>query len=90
MSDNSGLRYMFSQPNLNAKQARWLATLSEFEFKIRYIKGKKNKVVDALSRRVQVNHIAAMSSYGKNLQDQNLHARQKDEKYKELRHRLQW
>lgn len=61
MSDNSGLRYLFDQPNLNTRQAKWLATLSEFDFKIRYIKGKENRVVDALSRRVQVNHIATMS-----------------------------
>ena len=42
MSNHSGLRYLFDQPNLNAMQARWLANLSEFEFKIRYIKGKEN------------------------------------------------
>jgi len=45
-----GLRYLFDQPNLNARQARWLATISEFDFEIRYIKGKENKVADALSR----------------------------------------
>jgi len=38
MSDHSGLRYLFDQPNLNVMQARWLATLSEFNFEIRYIK----------------------------------------------------
>ena len=43
--------------------------LSEFDFWIRYIKGKENKVVDALSRRIHVNHITTMSSYGPNLQD---------------------
>ena len=40
MSDHSGLRYLFDQPNLNVKQARWLAMHSEFEFEIGYIKGK--------------------------------------------------
>jgi len=63
MSDHSGLRYLFDQPNMNARQARWLATISEFDFEIRYIKGKENNVVDALSRRVQVNHMSTMSSY---------------------------
>jgi len=57
MSDHSGIRYLFDQPNLISKKARWLDTLSEFYFKIKYIKGKENRVVDALSRRVQVNHI---------------------------------
>jgi len=69
MSDHNGLRYLFEQPNLNSSQARWLAMISEFEFEIRYIKGKENKVVDALSRRIQVNHIETMSSYRTDLKD---------------------
>jgi len=63
MSDHSGLRYLFDQPNLNARQARWLATINEFDFEIKYIKGKENMVANDLSRRIQVNHIATMSSY---------------------------
>lgn len=55
-------------------QARWLATLNEFDFEIRYINGKENMVAYALSKRVQVNHLATMSAYGKDLQDQMLHA----------------
>ena len=31
MSDHSGLRYLFDQDNLNVRQARWLATINEFE-----------------------------------------------------------
>jgi hypothetical protein len=50
--DNSDVKYMFIQPDLNAMQETWLAFLSEFDFKVRHIKGKENKVVDALSRRV--------------------------------------
>ena len=63
MSDHSGLRYLFDQPNLNARQDRWLDTLIEFEFEIKHIKGKEKWVVDALSRRVQMDHISTMSSY---------------------------
>jgi len=69
MSDHSGLRYSFDQPNLNSRKDRWLSTLSEIDFEIKYIKGKENRVVYALRRRVQVNHIATMSSYGTNLQE---------------------
>ena len=43
------LQYLFDQPKLNARQARWMALLSEFDFKIKHIKGKENKVADALS-----------------------------------------
>jgi len=52
MSDQDGLKYLFDQLNLNSRQARWLATLSEFDFEIEYIKGKENKVADYLSKRV--------------------------------------
>ena len=48
MSDHSGLRYLFYHPNLNARQARWLDTFNEFEFEIKYIKGKENQLADAL------------------------------------------
>jgi hypothetical protein len=52
LTDNSGVKYLLNQPDLNAKQARWIAFLSEFEFKVRHIKGKKNKVTNSLRRRV--------------------------------------
>eukprot|EP00253_Pinus_taeda_P002084 PITA_02084 len=47
------------------------------------------RVVDDLSRRVQVNHISVVSSYGTNLQEQTLHTRQHDERYQQLKQRLQ-
>ena len=39
-SDNISLKYLFHQQNLNARQARWLAFLSEYDFEIKHIKGK--------------------------------------------------
>jgi hypothetical protein len=52
LTDNSGVKYLFIQPDLNARKARWLALLSEFDFEVRHIKGKENKVAYVLSRRV--------------------------------------
>ena len=49
MSDNISLNYLFKQHNLNARHARWLSFLSEYDFEIKHIKGKENKVVDSLS-----------------------------------------
>ena len=72
MSDHSGMWYLFDQLNLNDRQAWWLAMISEFDFEIRYIKGKANRVVDALSRQVRVNHLTAMISYGTDLKDRFL------------------
>jgi len=66
MSDHSGLRYLFDQSNLNVRNAIWLATISEYDLEIRYIKGKENRVANALSSRLQVNHITVMGSYGTN------------------------
>ena len=40
MTEHSGLRYMFDQPKINARQARWMDLLSEFDFEIKHIKGK--------------------------------------------------
>ena len=64
LSNHSGLRYLFDQPNLNVKQVIWLDTISELEFEIKYIRGKENIVADALIDRILVNHISVMSSYG--------------------------
>ena len=72
MSDHTGLRYLFDQPNLNARQARWLATLTEFYFEIKYMKRKENQVAYALSRKLQVNHITIISSYEMELHDRIL------------------
>jgi hypothetical protein len=44
MTDHYGLKYLFNQPRLNAKQARWMALMSEFDFEIKHIKGKENNV----------------------------------------------
>jgi hypothetical protein len=34
LTNNSGVKFLFSQPDLNARQARWLAFLSEFDFNV--------------------------------------------------------
>jgi len=52
MSDHSGLRYLFHQPNMNVEQSRWFSTINDFDFEIRYIKGKEKRVTDALSRSI--------------------------------------
>ena len=61
--DHCGLKYLFDQPTLNARQARWIEFLCEFDFEIKHIKGKENKVVDELSRKVQKMHVASLSIF---------------------------
>ena len=48
--DHCGMKYVFEKPTLDAKQAKWLEFLCEFYFEIKHIKGKEDKVVDALER----------------------------------------
>ena len=48
--DNMSLNYLFDQPDLNARKARWLAFLSEYHFKLKHIKGNEKKIDDALSQ----------------------------------------
>jgi hypothetical protein len=67
MTDHSELRYLFDQPKLDVRQARWMALLSEFDFEIKHIKGKENRVVDALSRSMKVVHLAVVSASESNI-----------------------
>jgi hypothetical protein len=62
-TDHIGLKYLFEQPTLNARKTRWMEFLSEYVFDIKHIKGKENKVVDALSRRVHLMHATVISMH---------------------------
>ena len=53
-TDHHPLKYLETQGNLSRRQQRWLEILSEFDFKIEYVRGKWNLVADALSRRVDL------------------------------------
>jgi hypothetical protein len=61
MTDHCGLRHLFDQPKLNARQARWMDLLIKFDFEIKHIKGKENRVVDALSRSIKEIHLEVVS-----------------------------
>ena len=84
MTDNKGLKYMLEQPNLNDRHARWLSFLSEYDFKIQHIKGKENKVVDALSRNSRLNYTAVISTYTIDLEEQLKAGLEQDEIYQNL------
>ena len=46
MIDNKRLKYLLDQPNLNARQARWLDFLKEYNFEVRHIKGKEKNLLN--------------------------------------------
>jgi hypothetical protein len=83
-TDHNGLKYLFDRPTLNAKQSRWLEFLSEYDFEIKHIKGKENKVVDALNIRVHELIGTTISMYQSNLKDKFVEAAKLDLQYMEL------
>jgi hypothetical protein len=49
MTYHYGLKYLFDQLRLNDRQYKWMALIIEFDFEIKHIKWKKNKVAYVLS-----------------------------------------
>jgi hypothetical protein len=88
-TDHHSLKYLFEQPTLNSRQSRWLEFLCEYDFDIKHIKGKENKVVDALNRKVHELHATAISMYRTYIKDRILEAGSVDLQYRDLVAKLQ-
>ena len=63
------LKYLFDQPYLNARKAKWLSFLSEYHFELNHIKGKENKIADALSRRAHMLYEVTLIQIDSDLHD---------------------
>ena len=63
--------------------------LCEFDFEIKHIKGKENKVVDALNKKVQEMHVASLSIFQPYLRQQIINHTAKDEMYVQINDKLQ-
>jgi hypothetical protein len=50
-TDHNSLKYFLEQKDLSECQQKWVTKVHAFDFDIDYVKGKKNIVDDALSRR---------------------------------------
>ena len=50
-TDHQSLKYLFTQPDLNLRQQRWLETIADYNMDIMYTPGKANVMADALSRK---------------------------------------
>jgi hypothetical protein len=53
-TDHKSLRYIFTQPELNLRQRRWLELIKDYNLEVHYHPGKANVVADALSRKSHV------------------------------------
>jgi hypothetical protein len=57
-SDHKSLKYIFTQPDLNLGQRRWLELIKDYDLGTNYHPDKANVVADALSRRSHLNMLA--------------------------------
>jgi hypothetical protein len=74
---------------LNARKTRWLEFLSEYDFDIKHIKGKENKVVDELSRRVHLMHATTVGMHQLGLKRRILNGLVIDQHYLQVKENLQ-
>jgi hypothetical protein len=59
--DRKSLKYLFTQPDSNMRQQRWLELIKDYELEVHYHPGKANVVADALSHKHQCNHLSIQS-----------------------------
>src|SRR3954470_10334173 len=56
-TDHQSLKYLFTQPDLNLRQQRWMEIVADFDLGISYTPGKANVMADASSRKSYCNHL---------------------------------
>jgi hypothetical protein len=81
LTDNSSVKHVFIQHDLNGRQVRQLAFLSEFDFEVRHIKGKENKVVDTLSQRNSEIYEVIINKEENSIEDKIKYGSINDEEY---------
>jgi hypothetical protein len=60
-TDHKSLKYLFTQPDLNMRQQRWLELIKDYELEVHYHPDKANMVADALSRKHRCNYLRVQS-----------------------------
>jgi hypothetical protein len=58
--DHKSLKYIFTQPDLNMRQRRWLEFIMNNKLKVHYHPGKANVVADTLRRKAHCNYLPAV------------------------------
>eukprot|EP00253_Pinus_taeda_P015343 PITA_15343 len=89
LTDHHSLTNYFSQPTLNARQARWMDFLSGFNFDIKHLQGKENRVVDALSRKIRSLYEVSISGWKNSFLDIIKETSDQDAEYQQLKQQIQ-
>jgi hypothetical protein len=63
-TDHKRLKYIFTQPDLNMRQRRWLELIKDCELEVHYHPGKANVIADMLSRKAHYNCLSAIHGTG--------------------------
>ena len=61
-TDHQSLKYIFTQPDLNLRQRRWVELISDYDLGITYTPGKANVMADALSHKSYCNNMMLQQS----------------------------
>ena len=56
-TDHKSLKYIFTQPELNMRQRRWLELIKDYNLEVHYHPSKANVVANALSRKSHCNSL---------------------------------
>jgi ribonuclease HI len=63
-TDHKSLKYIFTPPDFNMRQRRWLELIKDYELEVHYHPRKTNVVVDASSHKTHYNYLPAVSLTG--------------------------
>ena len=61
-SDHQSLKYLFTQPDLNLRQRRWLELIKDYDMTLNYQPGKANVGADALNQKSYCNTLLVEKS----------------------------
>jgi hypothetical protein len=62
--DHKSLKYVFTQPDLNMRQQRWLELLKDYKLEVHYHSSKANIVADVLNRKAPYNYLLVVRLTG--------------------------
>jgi hypothetical protein len=60
-TDHKSLKYIFTQPDLNLRQRRWLELIKDYDLRVQYHLGKANIVADALNRKSYCHYMTTLN-----------------------------